>query len=161
MRRVRETIIWRKIMKSWTTRLGLLLTMLAMVLVISIPAVADEDDFEEFLAAELTGDVEVDDVDCDVDSDGWSDFEDDDDDNDGWSDFEDDDDDNDGWNDDEDVECVVELDVAGEEVEVLIDDLDGDGWSDFEDDDDDNDGWSDFEDDDDDNDGWNDDEDDE
>jgi hypothetical protein len=126
-------------MKSWKVRLGLVLAMLAMVLAVSIPAVADEDDFEDFLEAELAGEVEVDDVDCDDDNDGWHNDEDDDDDNDGWNDDEDDDDDNDGWNDDDDVECVVELDVAGEEVEVLISDLDGDGWNDDEDDDEDDD----------------------
>ncbi len=132
-------------MISGKARLGLVLAMLAMVLAVSIPAVAD--DFEDFVEDELAGDVDIQDVDCDVDDDGWNDDE-------------DDDDDNDGWNDDDDVECVVELDVAGEEVEVLIDDFDGDGWNDDEDDDDDNDGWHDDEDDDDDNDGWHDDEDD-
>jgi hypothetical protein len=79
--------------------------MLAMVLAVSIPAVADdfdEGDLEDALQAELAGDVTVDDVDCDADDDGWNDDEDDDDDNDGWNDDDDDDDDNDGWNDDED-----------------------------------------------------------
>jgi hypothetical protein len=106
-------------MISGKARLGLVLAMLAMVLAVAIPAAADEDDFEDFVEAELVGDVEVEDVECDVDDDGWNDDEDDDDDNDGLFDDDDDDDDNDGWNDDEDVECVVELDVAGEEVEVL------------------------------------------
>jgi hypothetical protein len=80
-------------MKSWKTRLGLVLAMLAMVLAVSIPAVADEDDFNEFLEAELAGDVSIEDIDCDVDDDGWHDDDDDDDDNDGWHDDDDDDDD--------------------------------------------------------------------
>ena len=77
-------------MKSWKIRLGLILAMLAMVLAVSVPAVADEFD-ESFFEDELAGDAQIEDVDCDVDDDGWNDDEDDDDDNDGWHDDEDDD----------------------------------------------------------------------
>jgi len=113
-------------MKSWKMRLLMMFAMLAMVLAVSIPAVAD--DFEDFVEEELAEEVEVDDVDCD------------------------------GINDEEDeliegeVVCVVELDVAGEEVVVVLEDFDFDGIGDDEDDDDDNDGIGDDEDDDDDND---------
>jgi hypothetical protein len=113
-------------MKSWKMRLLMMFAMLAMVLAVSIPAVAD--DFEDYVEEELAEEVEVDDVDCD------------------------------GINDEEDeliegeVVCVVELDVAGEEVVVVLEDFDFDGIGDDEDDDDDNDGIGDDEDDDDDND---------
>ena len=48
-------------MKSWKTRLGLVLTMLAMVLAVSIPAMAS--DLEDYLEDEFAEDVEVEDVD--------------------------------------------------------------------------------------------------
>jgi hypothetical protein len=123
-------------MMSGKARLGLVLAMLAMVLAVSIPAVADE--WEDDLEADFAGEVDVEDVDCD----GIEDEED--------------------WWIEEEVDCTVTYEIDGEEFVVVYEDVDfdGDGWNDDEDEDDDNDGWNDDEDEDDDNDGWNDDEDD-
>ena len=124
-------------MISWKTRLGLVLAMLAMVLAISIPAVADE--WEDELEAEFAGEVKVEDVDCD----GIEDEED--------------------WWIEEEVDCTVTYEIDGEEFGVVYQDVDtdGDGWHDDEDDDDDDDGWHDDEDEDDDDDGINDEDEDE
>ena len=65
-------------MKSLATRLGLLLAMLTMVLAVSVPAMADdEDDFDEsFDEGDYTAQVELEDCDIfDEDGDGVDDEE--------------------------------------------------------------------------------------
>ena len=133
-------------MKSWKTRLGLVLAMLAMVLAVSVPAMADhEGDFEEFLdEEEFVVEVELEDCDIvDEDGDGVDDEE-------IFDGF-----DNDGdISIDEDVEllCEVESDAFGdfsyltdfdefddEDVEEFCEDLDGDYSCDDDDNDDDDD----------------------
>jgi hypothetical protein len=101
-------------MKSWKSRLGLVLTMLAMVLAVSMPAVAD--DVEDYLEDEFAGEVEVEDVDCD----GIEDEEDE--------------------SIEEEVDCTVTLGLNGEEVEVFLQDVDADGINDDEDEDGEDDG---------------------
>ncbi len=102
-------------MKSWKTRLGLVLAMLAMVLAVSVPAMADidgvedlEDEFEEVVENDLDAQgLEFDDITCaiddeDDDDDLWNDIEDWDDDNDLTEDLED------AWN---DVTCTADFEV--------------------------------------------------
>ena len=125
-------------MKSWKTRLGLVLTMLAMVLAVSVPAMADHD--EEELAFE----VEVED--CELVSTGNDDF-----------DELEDEDELDGIDQDGDlldgedgywVVCEVEYDFDDDALEGLsfdefedlsFDDDDDDDDDDHDDDDDDDD----------------------
>ena len=112
-------------MKSWKVRLGLVLTMLAMLLTVSVPAAAEHDDGE-----------------CDFDGDDWVSEEEaedcadaledltgadvevfcaDDDDGDGWVDEDGDDDgeddDEDGWVDEDD-------DCESDELIFVLEDLD-------------------------------------
>jgi hypothetical protein len=118
-------------MISWKARLGLVFTMLAMVLAVSVPAVADhEDDFddiEDFLGEEEFV-VEVEIEDCELVSTGNDDFD----------EFEDEDE-LDGIDQDGDS-------FDGEDGLVLVCDVEFDGGfdvfdvSDDDDDDDDDDG---------------------
>ena len=111
-------------MRSWMERLGLMLAMLAMLLMSSVPAMAnhnggcddwdwdhdeeewvcvdddDDDDDEEFDGIEVA-DFSFDVV-CfiDADFDGWHDED--------WADGEDND--WDGWIDEDDIDCFVEED---------------------------------------------------
>ena len=135
-------------MKSWKMRLGLVLTALAMLLAVSIPAMAEDLDFdglEDSLEDEFVEEVEIDDVDCfeaDEDGDGLID-----------EDLPDGFDNDFDGEVDEEIVCIVEFEIGDFEGEfVLIEDFDLDGIEDDEDDDDDNDGIFDDEDDDDDND---------
>jgi hypothetical protein len=113
-------------MKSWMARLGLILAMLAMLLAVSVPAMAQlDDELDEF---------ELDVGDCEIVSSG-------DDDGDGVEDEDESDgidDDEDGWEGEDGFWLVCELEL----------DFDLDGINDDEDDDDDNDGINDDEDDD-------------
>jgi hypothetical protein len=107
-------------MKSWKARVGLVCTMLAMVLAVSIPAVADVDlgDFEDAVEDEFVG---VDDVDCsfaDDDGDGLFDEE----------AFDGEDNDFDGLT-DEDIVCVVDFD-ADEFAD--FDEFDGEDFENFD-----------------------------
>ena len=72
-------------MQSWKVRLSLVLTMLAMLLAVSVPAVAQADEFDGFsdLAAEV--EEECDEL-GDEDLDGFTNGDDEDNDNDGISD---------------------------------------------------------------------------
>lgn len=160
-------------MKGFETRLLAAFTALALVLAVSVPAVAQDEggNLEEELLAEtgfyVPSSYLLDDFDCsydeDRDDDGVVDVEDADDDNDGIPDAEDWDDDNDGINDlddpVDDLSCSAEFELpdssSGDaDVDVDVDvDLDDDGVVDLDDDDDDNDGVVDLDDDDDNNDG--------
>ncbi len=164
-------------MKSWKTRLGLMLTMLALVLAVSVPAVAEDDNCGDRCENRLDRledvfgfDIDEDDLDRD-DIEDIRDFEFDDDDFEDIS-FEvedveffcgDDDgdglvneDDSDGIDDDLDglfdEDNFTECDDLFAVVEIDLDDFDLDGIFDLNDDDDDNDGIFNFDDDDDDND---------
>jgi hypothetical protein len=126
-------------MKSWKTRVGLVCTMLAMVLAVSIPAVAvDVDDFEDVVEDEFAA---AEDVDCSVE------------DEDGDGLFEEDvvdglDNDFDGST-DEEIVCVVEFEVDDFDTFAAFDEFD-------DDDDNDNDTFAAFDEFDDDNDNDND-----
>ncbi|MDQ4062486.1 MAG: hypothetical protein M3122_00980 [Actinomycetota bacterium] len=164
-------------MKSWKTRLGLVLTMLALVLAVSVPAVAEDDNCGDRCENRLDRpedvfgfDIDEDDLDRD-DIEDIRDFEFDDD------DFEDisfevedvkffcGDDDGDGLvNEDDsggidddldglfDEDNFTECDELIAVVEIDLDDFDLDGILDLNNDDDNNDGIFNFDDDDDDND---------
>ncbi len=99
-------------MRSWKTRLALMLAVMAMMMAVSVPAIAqDEGDIADAIEAE-TG-FEVDDVDIEC-------FEEDDD-GDGFfgedGDFDGEDDDLDGFFDEDDVECyaIVEFEEVDED----------------------------------------------
>jgi hypothetical protein len=138
-------------MKNWKTRLGLVLAMLAMVLAVSVPAVADIDDEEEFVEeyAEVVEDEldaqgldYFDDITCAIDDEN--------DDDDWLNDIEDLDDDNDSIEDVDDLRndltCIAEIDDAedfafsdallAEEFDINDDDDDDDDDEDDDDDDD-------------------------
>jgi len=109
-------------MKSWKARLGLVLTMLAMLLAVSLPAMADDadlDGIEDAIEEELdNGNIDVESVDCSFDDE-------DDDDDDLVSELEDIDDDNDGTEDFEDLFNDVTC-TATFEADDFVDDDDDD-----------------------------------
>ena len=143
-------------MKSWKTRLGLVLTMLALVLAVSVPAVAEDDNCGDRCENRLDRLEDVFGFDIDEDDLDGDDFED-------IRDF-DFDDDGDGLV-NEDDSCGIDDDLDGlfdednftecdeliAVVEIDLDDFDLDGILDLNNDDDDNDGIFNFDDDNDDN----------
>ncbi len=128
-------------MKSWKARLLMVFAMLAMVLAVSIPAMAlDEEDFFDEIEDSVEdsfddGAIDVESVDCF--------FDDEDDDDDFVLDLEDFDDDNDGIDDlndlFNDVTCVAVFEIDSDFDGIIDDDDDNDGIFDFDDDDDDDD----------------------
>lgn len=152
-------------MKGWKARLSVVLGALALMLAVSVSAVAQEGNLIYGPGFVVPSSYEVDDFDCsydeDRDDDGVADAEDEDDDNDGVTDAVDGDDDNDGISDlydpVDDLACAAEFELpegseGGDDVDVDVD-LDDDGVAGLGDEDDDNDGVVNFDDEDDDNDG--------